>query len=247
MTRLSKLINPNAFKCYSQLRNCSSRAATTVSLFNKYQLSSSMDVKQQYPSINRRNFHSSVRFYQQQEKEHATTAGGSNEKTVGTPEKFEFLAETKQLLNIVAKSLYSEKEVFIRELVSNASDALEKLKYAQLIGEIPNDAAAAAGTTAVPFEIQINANDMNNTLTIQDTGVGMTKAELIQNLGTIAHSGSKAFLEKLAQDSSGSSTKNIIGQFGVGFYSAFMVADRVQVFSQSSKPGEKAFEWTSTG
>lgn len=163
------------------------------------------------------------------------------EKTVGTAQKYEFLAETKQLLNIVAKSLYSEKEVFIRELISNASDAIEKLKYDQL-----SSAQAASSTdTQIPYEIQINANDITQTLIIQDTGVGMTKEELIKNLGTIAHSGSKAFLEKLKE--ANSSPSNIIGQFGVGFYSAFMVADRVQVFSQSSKPGEKAFEWVSTG
>lgn len=83
-----------------------------------------------------------------------------SEKVVGNPEKYEFLAETKQLLNIVAKSLYSDKEVFIRELISNASDAIEKLKYAQLTSNVPAD-------TQIPFEIQINANDLNNTLTIQ--------------------------------------------------------------------------------
>jgi hypothetical protein len=88
----------------------------------------------------------------------------TTEKVVGTPEKFEFLAETKQLLNIVAKSLYSDKEVFVRELISNASDAIEKLKYAQLSGD---QAAASADQAQIPFEIQISANDMNNTLTIQ--------------------------------------------------------------------------------
>jgi TNF receptor-associated protein 1 len=173
----------------------------------------------------------------------AADAEAVKEKKVGPTEKHEFLAETKQLLNIVAKSLYSEKEVFVRELISNASDAIEKLKYEQLTstsGQTPNE-------HQIPFEIQINANDITNTLTIQDTGMGMTRDELIKNLGTIAHSGSKHFLEKLAKDSSASSANNIIGQFGVGFYSAFMVADKVQVFSQSAKSGEKGFEWVSTG
>lgn len=109
----------------------------------------------------------------------------TTEKVVGNSVKYDFMAETKQLLNIVAKSLYSEKEVFVRELISNASDAIEKLKYIQLTSN------TAADTDQVPFEIQIAANDMNNTLTIQDTGVGMSKEDLIKNLGTIAHSGSK--------------------------------------------------------
>lgn len=187
-----------------------------------------------------REFHSSVRLFQEQEQTRA--ADVNTEKTVGSPEKFDFLAETKQLLNIVAKSLYSEKEVFIRELVSNSSDALEKLKYAQLTSE-----STTASKDQLPFEIHITANDITNTLTIRDTGIGMTKADLIQNLGTIAHSGSKAFLEKLSQEGSSTNSKNIIGQFGVGFYSAFMVADKVQVFSKSFNPEEKAYEWNSTG
>lgn len=162
------------------------------------------------------------------------------EKIVGTPVKYEFLAETKQLLNIVAKSLYSEKEVFVRELISNSSDAIEKLKYIQLT----STSSVAAGEQ-IPFEIQIVANDMTNTLTIQDTGVGMSKNELVKNLGTIAHSGSKAFLDKLKDNSS--NPNNIIGQFGVGFYSAFMVAEKVQVFSKSYNPEEKGFEWSSIG
>lgn len=164
-----------------------------------------------------------------------------SEKSVGPTEKHEFLAETKQLLNIVAKSLYSENEVFIRELVSNSSDALEKLKYRQLSSNDPV-------TEDVPFEISLTANDITNTLTIQDTGIGMTKEELMKNLGTIAHSGSKAFIDSLTKGSDGKAQSNsVIGQFGVGFYSAFMVADRVQVFTKSYLPGEKAYEWNSTG
>lgn len=161
------------------------------------------------------------------------------ERVVGKSEKYEFLAETKQLLNIVAKSLYSDKEVFVRELISNASDAIEKLKYAQLTSNQNID-------SQIPYEIQINANDLNNTLTIQDTGVGMTKDELVKFLGTIAHSGSKAFIENLSKNSD-NGQNSIIGQFGVGFYSAFMVADRVQVFSKSYKENEPSFEWSSSG
>jgi TNF receptor-associated protein 1 len=172
----------------------------------------------------------------------ASLSNQAAEKSIGSTEKYDFLAETKQLLNIVAKSLYSEKEVFIRELISNSSDAIEKLKYAEL-------STGLHAAEAVPYEIHIKADDVNNTLTIRDTGVGMTKSELIENLGTIAHSGSKAFLEKLKNDSSeaGASNKNIIGQFGVGFYSAFMVADKVEVFSKSYKDDEKAHSWVSTG
>jgi hypothetical protein len=118
-------------------------------------------------------------------------ATSSSEKVVGNSVKYDFMAETKQLLNIVAKSLYSEKEVFVRELISNASDAIEKLKYIQLTSNISPSTGGDSSNNQIPFEIQLIANDMNNTLTIQDTGVGMAKEELIKNLGTIAHSGSK--------------------------------------------------------
>jgi hypothetical protein len=108
--------------------------------------------------IQKKSFQVATAFLSAQEK------GATTEKVVGTPEKFEFLAETKQLLNIVAKSLYSDKEVFVRELISNASDAIEKLKYAQLSGD---QAAASSQNNQIPFEIKIDANDINNTLTIQ--------------------------------------------------------------------------------
>lgn len=132
------------------------------------------------------NFHSSSFVFNSKPNTlDQATSDIPQEKTVGTAQKFEFLAETKQLLNIVAKSLYSEKEVFVRELVSNSSDALEKLKYVQLNNQLP------VTQNEIPLEIQISCNDITNTLTIQDTGYGMTKEELIKNLGTIAHSGSK--------------------------------------------------------
>src|ERR1041385_2507371 len=108
------------------------------------------------------------------------------------PQKFEFQAEIKQLLDIVVHSLYTEKEIFVRELVSNASDALEKLRHTQLTEkEIFDD--------NLTLEINVTTDDKAKTLTIQDFGVGMTRAELIENLGTIAHSGSKAFLKALAE------------------------------------------------
>jgi molecular chaperone HtpG len=154
-----------------------------------------------------------------------------------TPQKFEFQAEIKQLLDIVIHSLYTEKEIFVRELVSNASDALEKLRHLQLTEkEIFDD---------LPLEISITTDETAKTITIQDYGVGMTRAELVENLGTIAHSGSKAFLKALGE--SGAKNSNLIGQFGVGFYSAFMVAKSVKVYARSWRKDEPGHLWTSDG
>ncbi|XP_020285876.1 heat shock protein 75 kDa, mitochondrial isoform X2 [Pseudomyrmex gracilis] len=146
------------------------------------------------------------------------------------------------LLQIVAKSLYSDKEVFVRELISNASDALEKLRYLRLSN---NEAAQVSGDRSL--EIHIGTDKQNRILTIQDTGVGMTREELISNLGTIARSGSKAFLEKLKGEQNSNDTSKIIGQFGVGFYSAFMVADRVDVFTKSYLKDAEGLCWSSDG
>lgn len=166
----------------------------------------------------------------------------NTERGSGPSETREFQAETRMLLDIVARSLYSEKEVFVRELVSNASDALEKLRYLRLTepeGVTPASAEA-------PLEVHIATDKLANTFTIQDTGVGMTRDEVVESLGTIARSGSKEFLKKLAEgDAAGSS---IIGQFGVGFYSAFMVADKVEVFTRSRRQGAgPAVRWSSDG
>uniref|UniRef100_A0A8C3PWE0 TNF receptor associated protein 1 n=1 Tax=Chrysolophus pictus TaxID=9089 RepID=A0A8C3PWE0_CHRPC len=149
--------------------------------------------------------------------------------------KHEFQAETKKLLDIVARSLYSEKEVFIRELISNGSDALEKLRHRLM----------AEGKALPEMEIHLQTDSGKGTITIQDTGIGMTQEELVSNLGTIARSGSKAFLDALQSQAEASS--KIIGQFGVGFYSAFMVADKVEVFSQSAEPGSLGYHWSSDG
>ncbi|XP_039905928.1 heat shock protein 75 kDa, mitochondrial [Simochromis diagramma] len=157
------------------------------------------------------------------------------EAVQGSFHKHEFQAETKKLLDIVARSLYSEKEVFIRELISNGSDALEKLRH-KLI--------SAGGETA-PMEIHLQSDAAKGTFTIQDTGIGMNKDELVSNLGTIARSGSKAFLDALQNQAEASST--IIGQFGVGFYSAFMVSDRVDVYTRSSEPDAPGYKWSSDG
>lgn len=159
--------------------------------------------------------------------------------STATPQKFEFQAEIKQLLDIVIHSLYTEKEIFVRELVSNASDALEKLRHLQ-ITEKDNIADADRA-----LEINLTTDDTAKTLTLTDAGLGMTRAELIENLGTIAHSGSKAFLKALSEG--GQKNSNLIGQFGVGFYSAFMVAKTVKVYSRSWKKDEPAHVWTSDG
>ncbi len=155
-----------------------------------------------------------------------------------TPEKFEFQAEIKQLLDIVIHSLYTEKEIFVRELVSNASDALEKLRHTQLTEKTVHD-------EQLPLEINVTTDEKAKQITIQDYGIGMTRAELIRNLGTIAHSGSKAFLKALGEG--GAKNSNLIGQFGVGFYSAFMAAKSVRVHSHSWQPGEAGHVWTSDG
>ena len=152
--------------------------------------------------------------------------------------KHSFNADVKKVLDIVVNSLYTDKEVFIRELVSNASDALEKLRHTQL-------SESSIFDDTLELEINVNTDESAGTITIQDFGIGMTEDELNQNLGTIAHSGSKAFVEALQENSDAASA--LIGQFGVGFYSAFMVADSVEVYTHSWKPDSKGYKWTSDG
>jgi TNF receptor-associated protein 1 len=153
-------------------------------------------------------------------------------------QSFEFQAEIKQLLDIVIHSLYTEKEIFLRELVSNASDATEKLRHLQLTEKAVHDPER-------PLEITVTPDEKAKTLVIEDAGLGMTGEELVKFLGTIAHSGSKSFLKAL-QDG-GQKNSNLIGQFGVGFYAAFMVAKKVEVFSKSWLPEAPAHVWTSEG
>jgi len=153
--------------------------------------------------------------------------------------KHEFQAEVKQVLDIVIHSLYTDREIFIRELVSNAADALEKLRHTQLTEN-------NVFQPDLPLEIALTTNEENNTLTISDHGLGMSRDELIENLGTIAHSGSKAFAAALKNAGKGDEAK-VIGQFGVGFYSAFMVADEVTVATHSWRPDEEHLTWTSDG
>src|SRR3954465_15176102 len=158
--------------------------------------------------------------------------------STATPQKFEFQAEIKQLLDIVIHSLYTEKEIFVRELVSNSSDALEKLRHLQLTEKDIHD-------EKLDLEINVTTDDKAKTITIQDFGIGMTREELVENLGTIAHSGSKAFLKALGEG--GAKNANLIGQFGVGFYSAFMVAKNVKVYTHSWRAGGTGHVWTSDG
>jgi len=150
----------------------------------------------------------------------------------------EFQAETKQVLDIVVNSLYKDKEIFIRELISNASDALEKLRRLQLTEKDVFD-------DSLEHEISVTTDDSSNQLTIQDFGIGMSKEELVQNLGTIAHSGSKEFMEAIQAE--GEKNDALIGKFGVGFYSVFMVAEKVQAYTRSWEPDGEGQCWESDG
>jgi TNF receptor-associated protein 1 len=165
-------------------------------------------------------------------------AGFDEQNFMSTTEKHHFQAEIQQLLNIVIHSLYTDREIFIRELISNASDACEKLRFLQSSGTAVYQPEVALGIT-------VTTDESARTITFTDTGVGMTHAELIENLGTIAHSGSKAFLKEIGKEKKPDA--NLIGQFGVGFYSAFMVAGKVTVFSRSHRPEETGWKWTSDG
>src|ERR1700684_3957703 len=151
--------------------------------------------------------------------------------------KREFQTEVNQLLHLIVHSLYSHPEIFLRELVSNASDALDKLKYLTLT-EDPYKSLA--------FEprIDLDLDEDKHTLTISDNGIGMNDEDLVEHLGTIARSGTKNFLSQLSGDAKKDS--NLIGQFGVGFYSVFMVADKVEVVSRKAGE-EQAWRWVSDG
>ncbi|MEI6818904.1 MAG: molecular chaperone HtpG [Verrucomicrobiota bacterium] len=155
-----------------------------------------------------------------------------------TVEKHTFQAEIQQLLDLVVHSLYTDKEIFLRELISNASDSMEKLRHIEATEKNVHE-------PTLPLEIHITTDAEAKTLTIADHGIGMTREELVKNLGTIAHSGTKAFLKSVKD--SGSTPGNMIGQFGVGFYSAFMVADEVKVHSRSWQADGEPLVWISDG
>lgn len=149
-----------------------------------------------------------------------------------------FQAEVKQLLDLVVHSLYSDREIFVRELVSNASDALDRARFLELS---QNDLKPADGEAAV----RVWADKDRGTVTISDSGIGLTREQAVEHLGTIAKSGTKAFATALKEK--GTSSEGLIGQFGVGFYSSFMVAHRVVVESLSGEPGAEAIRWSSEG
>ena len=153
-------------------------------------------------------------------------------------EQHEFQAEIKKLLDIIIHSLYTNKEIFLRELISNSSDALDKVRFEQSRSTEVNDPDA-------PLDIRVETDKDNSRITIRDTGVGMSKQEVLDNIGTIAHSGSEEFLRQVSE--SQEKPENIIGQFGVGFYSVFMVASEVTLHTRSATPGSKPVRWHSDG
>ena len=157
-------------------------------------------------------------------------------------ETFEFQAETKQLLDLMIHSIYTNREIFLRELISNASDAMDKLHFESLTNRDMLEGNEN-------YEIFLVPDKESKTLTISDSGIGMSRAEVVENIGTIAKSGTKAFMEQLAkakEESGGAPDKELIGQFGVGFYSAFMVAENVTIVTR--RAGEQqATRWESAG
>src|SRR5690348_10111752 len=159
--------------------------------------------------------------------------------TVPVSESFQFQAETTQLLNLMIHSLYTQREIFLRELISNASDALDRLRFEALT----NRELVQEGHK---YEIRLKPDVAARTLTISDTGIGMSRQELIDHIGTIARSGTRELRKKIQESQSAQAMADLIGQFGVGFYSAFMVADKVTIISR--RAGEQsAMQWESSG
>ncbi|MEW6087703.1 MAG: molecular chaperone HtpG [bacterium] len=152
---------------------------------------------------------------------------------------FEYKAEMKQLLNIIVHSLYTHPEIFLRELISNASDALNKIRFQGLTDRNITDPDA-------PLEIRIDVDPKQGTFSIEDTGIGMTRDELINNIGTVARSGTVEFFEKIKKEGK-KFDENLIGQFGVGFYSVFMVADDVIIETKHAGMDSKGLKWESKG
>ena len=153
--------------------------------------------------------------------------------------KKQFKAESKKLLDMMINSIYTHKEIFLREIISNASDAIDKLCYQSLTDE-------NVGMARSDFKIRVTPDKDARTITVSDNGIGMTKEELDSNLGVIARSGSLKFKDGLGENAQEDAAIDIIGQFGVGFYSAFMVADKVTVVTRAYG-SDTAYQWVSTG
>ena len=154
-------------------------------------------------------------------------------------ETFEYQAEVNRLMDLIVNSLYSNKDVFLRELISNASDACDKLRFRSV-----QEPEILNGQSVTDLSIKVRGQESDKTLTIEDNGIGMSKDELVANLGTIANSGTSKVMEMLKQQNEAASGENLIGKFGVGFYSSFLVADTVKVTSKSNDDG-KAWTWES--
>ena len=160
--------------------------------------------------------------------------------TETAPQKMEFKTELKQLLDLIIHSLYTKKEIFLRELISNAADAIDKLRFESLTNP------ELAGSDS-DYKIRLTADEAAGTLTVSDNGIGMSRETIVENLGTIAKSGTRAFMENL-KNANAAEKPELIGQFGVGFYASFMVAEKVTVTSRPAGGGEdESVRWESDG
>jgi molecular chaperone HtpG len=161
------------------------------------------------------------------------------DKTKSSVQEFEYQAEMKQLLHLIVHSLYTHREIFLRELISNASDALNLVRFRQLTDKTILD-------HDTPLQIRIELDQNSRTFSIEDSGIGMTKDELVNNIGTIASSGTLQFLKNM-QHQQKPIDASLIGQFGVGFYSVFMVTDEVMIETRHAHADSTGYRWRSVG